>query len=49
MCKYKRGDLFIADLNPVVGSEQGGQRPVVILSDDYFNKSCSTVIIAAIT
>ena len=49
MCKYKRGDLFIADLNPVVGSEQGGQRPVVILSDDYFNKSCSTVIIAVIT
>ncbi len=45
----KRGDIFYADLNPVVGSEQGGKRPVLIISNDIGNKHSPTVIIAAIT
>ena len=44
-----RGDLYYADLNPVVGSEQGGIRPVVIIQNDVGNKHSPTVIIAAIT
>lgn len=47
--KLKRGDLFYADLNPVVGSEQGGLRPVLIVQNDVGNKYSPTVIIAAIT
>lgn len=47
--KIKRGDLFYADLSPVVGSEQGGVRPVVIIQNDIGNKYSPTVIIAAIT
>ena len=47
--KIKRGDLFYADLSPVVGSEQGGVRPVVIVQNDIGNKYSPTVIIAAIT
>ena len=49
MPKIKRGDLFYADLSPVVGSEQGGIRPVVILQNDVGNKYSPTTIIAAIT
>lgn len=45
----KRGDIFYADLSPVVGSEQGGVRPVLIIQNDVGNKYSPTVIIAAIT
>ena len=45
----KRGDVFYAELNPVVGSEQGGIRPVLIISNDIGNSHSPTVIIAAIT
>ena len=44
-----RGDLYYADLNPVVGSEQGGIRPVLIIQNNTGNKHSPTVIIAAIT
>ena len=45
----KRGDIFYADLSPVVGSEQGGLRPVLIIQNDVGNKYSPTVIAAAIT
>jgi mRNA interferase MazF len=45
----KRGDIFYADLSPVVGSEQGGIRPVVIVQNDVGNRHSPTVIAAAIT
>ena len=45
----KRGDIFYADLSPVVGSEQGGMRPVLIVQNDVGNKYSPTVIAAAIT
>lgn len=45
----KRGDIFYADLSPVVGSEQGGIRPVLIVQNDVGNKYSPTVIIAAVT
>ncbi len=45
----KRGDIFYADLMPVVGSEQGGVRPVLIIQNDIGNKYSPTVICAAIT
>lgn len=45
----KRGDVFYADLRPVVGSEQGGIRPVLIIQNDIGNKHSPTVIVAAIT
>ncbi|MBR3325191.1 MAG: type II toxin-antitoxin system PemK/MazF family toxin [Clostridia bacterium] len=45
----KRGDMFYADLSPVIGSEQGGVRPVVIIQNDLGNKYSPTVIAAAIT
>ena len=45
----KRGDIYCADLNPVIGSEQGGKRPVLIISNDIGNKYSPTVIVAAIT
>jgi mRNA interferase MazF len=44
-----RGDIYWADLNPVIGSEQGGFRPVLILSHDIFNDRSGTVIAVAIT
>ena len=44
-----RGDIYYADLNPVVGSEQGGVRPVLIIQNDIGNKHSPTVIVAAIT
>ena len=44
-----RGDIYYADLSPVVGSEQGGVRPVLIVQNDVGNKFSPTVIIAAIT
>lgn len=44
-----RGDLYYADLSPVVGSEQGGLRPVVIIQNDIGNRHAPTVIVAPIT
>lgn len=49
MSIVKRGDIFYADLSPVVGSEQGGMRPVLIVQNDTGNKHSPTVIAAAIT
>ena len=49
MSIVKRGDIFYADLSPVVGSEQGGRRPVLIVQNDTGNKHSPTVIAAAIT
>ena len=45
----KRGDIFYADLSPVVGSEQGGLRPVLVIQNDVGNRYSPTVIVAAIT
>ena len=45
----KRGDVFFADLSPVVGSEQGGTRPVLVIQNDIGHRFSPTVIIAAIT
>ena len=45
----KRGDIYYADLSPVIGSEQGGVRPVLILQNNMGNRFSPTVIIAAIT
>ena len=47
--KIRRGDLFYADLSPVVGSEQGGLRPVLVIQNNIGNHYSPTVIIAAIT
>jgi len=44
-----RGDIFFANLNPVVGSEQGGTRPVLILQNDIGNRYSPTTIVAAVT
>lgn len=49
VCKMKRGDIYYADLRPVIGSEQGGIRPVLIVQNDIGNKHSPTVICAAIT
>ena len=46
---YKRGEIYYADLSPVVGSEQGGLRPILIVQNDIGNKYSPTVIVAAIT
>lgn len=45
----KKGDIFFADLSPVIGSEQGGVRPVLIVQNDIGNKYSPTVIVAAVT
>lgn len=45
----RRGDIFYADLSPVVGSEQGGTRPVLIIQNDIGNQYSPTTIVAAIT
>jgi mRNA interferase MazF len=47
--KYKRGDIFWAELSPVIGSEQGGLRPVLILQNDIGNGFSKTVIISVLT
>lgn len=49
MVVVKRGDVFFADLSPVIGSEQGGMRPVLIIQNDVGNRYSPTVIVAAIT
>ncbi len=45
----RRGDMFYADLSPVIGSEQGGVRPVLVIQNDTGNKYSPTVIVSAIT
>jgi len=45
----RRGDIFYADLSPVVGSEQGGVRPVLVVQNDVGNKFSPTIIVSAIT
>ncbi len=47
--EVKKGQIFLADLNPVQGSEQGGVRPVVVIQNNIGNKFSPTVIVAAIT
>ena len=49
MTKIKRGDVFFAALDPVIGSEQGGVRPVLIIQNDIGNQHSPTTIVAAIT
>ncbi|MDO4485302.1 MAG: type II toxin-antitoxin system PemK/MazF family toxin [Bacillota bacterium] len=45
----KKGDLYFADLSPVMGSEQGGVRPVLVVQNDVGNKFSPTIIVAAVT
>ena len=47
--RYSRGDIYYANMEPHVGSEQGGERPVVVLQNDKGNKHSSTLIIATLT
>ena len=47
--KIMRGEIYYADLDPIVGSEQGGMRPVLILQNNMGNKHSPTVVVAAIT
>ncbi len=49
MAEIKRGDIFLANLEPVIGSEQGGTRPVLIIQNDEGNKYSPTTIIVSIT
>ena len=49
MTDIKRGQIYMADLSPVVGSEQGGVRPCVVIQNDIGNRFSPTVIVAAIT
>ncbi len=49
MQEIKRGDIYMADLSPVVGSEQGGVRPVLVIQNDIGNKYAPTVVVTAIT
>ncbi len=49
MARILRGDIYWADLNPVIGSEQGGLRPVLILSHNVFNERSGTIIAVALT
>ncbi len=49
MFEIKRGEIYLADLEPVVGSEQGGERPVLVLQNNKGNEFSPTVIVAAIT
>ena len=49
MAKVKRGDVFYAELEPVIGSEQGGVRPVLIIQNNVGNQHSPTTIVAAIT
>ena len=48
MARILRGDIYWANLNPTIGNEQAGQRPILVLSRDIFNKHSGTVIAAAI-
>jgi mRNA interferase MazF len=49
LARILRGDVFWADLNPVIGSEQAGLRPIVVISHDVFNERSGTVIAIAVT
>lgn len=49
MKQIKRGEIYYADLSPIVGSEQGGLRPVLVLQNDMGNRYSPTTIVAAIT
>lgn len=49
MSDYKRGEIYYADLSPVIGSEQGGVRPVLIIQNDVGNRYSPTVIVCAVT
>ena len=49
MARILRGDIYWADFNPVVGSEQGGLRPVLVLSQNVFNERSGTIIAVALT
>jgi len=49
MARILRGDIYWADLNPIIGSEQGGLRPVLVLSENVFNERSGTVIAVALT
>ena len=49
MKDIKRNEIYYADLNPVIGSEQGGVRPVLVIQNDMGNKYSPTTIVAAIT
>jgi mRNA interferase MazF len=49
MARILRGDIYWADLNPVLGSEQGGLRPVLVLSQNVFNERSGTIIAVALT
>lgn len=46
---YRRGDIYFADLDPVIGSEQGGTRPVIVIQNDTGNKHSPTLIVATVT
>lgn len=46
---YRRGDIYFADLDPVIGSEQGGTRPVIVIQNDTGNKYSPTLIVATVT
>ena len=46
---YKRGDIYIANLNPFFGSEQGGTRPIIVLQNNVGNYYCPTLIVAPLT
>lgn len=46
---YRRGDIYCADLNPVIGSEQGGTRPVIVIQNDTGNRHAPTLIVATVT
>ena len=46
---YRRGDIYLADLNPIFGSEQGGVRPVLVLQNNVGNYFCPTLIVAPLT
>ena len=47
--RVKRGQLYLADLSPVIGSEQGGVRPVLVIQNDRYNTKSPTTIVAAVT
>lgn len=49
MAEIKRGSVYLADLNPVVGSEQGGKRPVIVIQNDIGNRYSPTIIVVAIS
>lgn len=49
MTEIKRGDIYLADLSPVIGSEQGGERPVIVVQNNTGNRYSPTVIVVAVS